>query len=147
MTASRCIEVVVQVDPATRDVQVEGDAHRLRQVVQNLVSNAVKYGGDGPSIELRADVRGGAISVSVRDHGPGVSADDRELIFERYQRARRDRGDRRGIGLGLMIVRRIVEGHGGTVGVEAADGGGAIFWFEIPPAHVQGRIATVIPTY
>lgn len=141
------IDVEVEIDETATAVEVQGDAHRLRQVVQNLVGNALKYGAEGGRIEIRAKMHADAVRVSVTDHGPGVAPEDQELIFERYQRARRDRGDGRGLGLGLMIVRRIVEGHGGSVGIDSEVGHGSTFWFEIPPAHVQGRIATVIPTY
>ncbi len=147
LARDRDVNVSIEVDPDAAGVEVEGDAHRLRQVLQNLVSNALKYGGENGDVEIHATANARGVRVSVRDHGPGVAAEDQELIFERYQRARRDRGDGKGIGLGLMIVRRIVEGHGGTVGVESRPGDGATFWFEIPPVGVQGRVATVIPTY
>ena len=147
LARDRGVHVTVSIDPEAGNMRLEGDAHRLRQVLQNLVGNALKYGGESGDVEIRADANPRGVRVSVIDQGPGVPADERELIFERYQRARRDRGDRRGIGLGLMIVRRIVEGHGGTVGVDSEVGKGSTFWFELPPVGVQGRVATVIPTY
>jgi len=114
------------------------DRDRLDQVVTNLVSNAIKFGGGGP-IELRvARERDGAI-LRVRDHGVGVAASDRDRIFERLERGVSDRSFA-GLGLGLWIARQIVSAHGGRIGVTAPNGPGAEFFLEIP-SEAGGSLA------
>lgn len=127
-------EIRVTVDPAVRSVDVNGDGHRLRQVLQNLIGNALKYGNGEGGVDLRVDVTADGLRFRVCDTGPGIAPDEQGLVFERYQRARRDRDDGRGIGLGLVIVRRIVEAHGGRVGLDSRLGEGSTFWFELPRA-------------
>jgi signal transduction histidine kinase len=114
---------------------VEADPAMLRQVVDNLIGNALKYtpAGEDPCIEItghRAD-RGGW-HIEVADRGIGVPDDQLETIFEAFTRAR---GSERyqGTGLGLAIVHRVIERHGGEVGVAANPGGGSRFWFSLPP--------------
>jgi two-component system sensor histidine kinase MprB len=100
---------------------VRGVAARLDRAVANLLDNAAKYSPAGAAVEVR--LRDGELTV--RDHGPGIAEDERELVFERFYRADEARG-RPGSGLGLAIVRQVVAGHGGTVSAEAAEGGGAL---------------------
>jgi signal transduction histidine kinase len=111
------------------DAVGQWDRVRLEQVVTNLIVNALKY-GVGP-IEIA--VAGGpkAVAVTVRDHGPGVPQGDRERIFGRFEHAASD-GTGRGLGLGLYIVREIVEAHGGQVSMSNPPDGGAAFRFELP---------------
>jgi two-component system sensor histidine kinase MprB len=94
---------------------------RLDRAVANLLDNAAKWSPPGGAVEVR--LRGGELTV--RDHGPGIAADDRELVFERFYRAAEARGCS-GSGLGLAIVRQVAESHGGAVTAEAAPGGGAL---------------------
>ena len=101
---------------------VEGVPDRLGRAVDNLLDNAAKYNADGAAVEVR--LRGGELSV--RDHGPGISAEDRAHVFDRFYRGATARG-RPGSGLGLAIVRQVVETHGGTISVAEAAGGGAVF--------------------
>jgi two-component system, OmpR family, sensor histidine kinase MprB len=106
---------------------VEGLPDRLDRAVGNLLDNAAKYGPQGGRVEVT--VRGG--EVAVRDHGPGVPPADAPLVFDRFYRGDAARG-RTGSGLGLAIVRQVAEAHGGSVGVQDADGGGARFWLRLP---------------
>jgi two-component system sensor histidine kinase MprB len=101
---------------------------RLDRAVRNLLDNAVKWSPPGAPIEVR--VRGG--EVSVRDHGPGVAAEDLPFVFDRFFRSRRARG-LPGSGLGLAIVKQVAESHRGAVRAEDAEGGGARFRLWIPP--------------
>jgi two-component system sensor histidine kinase MprB len=101
---------------------VEGLPDRLASAVGNLLDNAAKYGPPGGVVEVA--LRDGELAV--RDHGPGVPAADAPFVFDRFSRGRGARG-RPGSGLGLAIVRQVAESHGGEVGVEEADGGGALF--------------------
>jgi signal transduction histidine kinase len=109
---------------------LRGDRERLRQIVANLLDNAIKYSPHGRPVELRAWAENGHVTVSVRDHGPGVPLEHRRLIFEKFGRA--GGGNKPGTGLGLFIARSIAEAHGGSVAVESAEGGGARFLLKLP---------------
>ena len=100
------------------------DAARMREVLVNLVDNARSAGGP---VEVHVGERAGRLVIEIRDHGPGVPAADRDKIFEPFFT-----GKTRGTGLGLAIARRIVELHRGTITVDDAPGGGALFRIEIP---------------
>ncbi len=124
---------------------VSGDAHRLRQVVDNLLANAVRHSPEGAPVEVQVVSGPGGVTVEVGDHGPGVPSEDRERIFEPFYRADTSRArSTGGAGLGLAIVAAIARAHGGTVGVEpnvdgasgttGANGAtGARFWVRLPP--------------
>jgi PAS domain S-box-containing protein len=106
------------------------DRLRMEQVVSNLVSNALRYGAGSP-VHVSLSRARNALRLEVLDSGPGVPAHERERIFERF--AQSDNASRRGgLGLGLYIVRQIVEAHGGRVRAEEASGGGAAFVVELP---------------
>jgi signal transduction histidine kinase len=102
-------------------------------VLVNLIDNAVAA---GPPVRVRVRAAGGrTLVIEVSDHGPGVPAEDRDKIFEPFFTSK----TRGGTGLGLAIARRIVELHGGTIRVDAAPGGGALFRIEIPHGAHPGR--------
>jgi signal transduction histidine kinase/CheY-like chemotaxis protein len=114
---------------------VRGDELKLKQVVVNLVSNAVKFTPDGGAVDVEAHPEGGEVVVTVRDTGIGIADEERERIFEAFQRG--DRGVRtstEGTGLGLTLSRRIVEMHGGRIWMESRLGEGSTFSFAIPRA-------------
>ena len=115
------------------DPRVVGDAHQLRQVLGNLVRNALVHTPAGTPIDLRAATANGSVTVEVRDHGPGLPTGDPGELFERFWRAQggRERGPA-GAGLGLAIVAAIVDAHGGRVSAHDAPGGGAAFVVELP---------------
>jgi signal transduction histidine kinase/putative methionine-R-sulfoxide reductase with GAF domain len=106
------------------------DRTRIDQVVSNLLSNAIKY-GQGKPIDVAASRAHDRAIVVVRDHGIGIAAEDQARIFGRFERAVSSRHFG-GLGLGLWIVRQIVEAHGGTIAVESAPGEGAQFRVELP---------------
>lgn len=109
------------------------DQDKLVQVMTNLVSNAVKYSPDAGTITITSTESGGTIQVSVRDEGIGIPADALEKVFERFTRVERESlGDIKGTGLGLPIVREIVELHGGRVWAESPPGKGSTFHMELP---------------
>ena len=114
--------------PVTLDapdpVVVAGDRGHLRQVVANLVSNAVAHTPEGTAIEVGAAIDGGQAVLVVRDHGPGMRPDDLVHAFDRFWQADEARAGR-GTGLGLSIVAGITDEHGGTCKAENAPGGGA----------------------
>jgi signal transduction histidine kinase len=103
----------------------------VREVVSQLLSNALKFAPSGSAIEVSLNA-GRRVHLEVRDRGPGVPEEFRELIFQRFERM--EKGPITGVGLGLSIVRRFVELHGGRVWVEENPGGGSIFIAEFPAA-------------
>lgn len=112
---------------------VTGDADQLRAAIANLWRNALVHTPPGTPVEIEAEVRGDTAVIRVIDHGPGIPADQRELVFERLWRADGSRvRDRGGAGLGLAITARIVQLHGGTIAAEPTEGGGATFRIELP---------------
>jgi PAS domain S-box-containing protein len=117
----------------TRDLPaVEGDPTQIQQVLINLVRNAFDAMRDAPAsrrvMDIATDCNGdGTIGVAVRDYGSGISETTRERLFEQFFTTKGD-----GLGMGLAIVRSIIEAHGGTVAAENANGGGARFYFRLP---------------
>ena len=112
--------------------RVRGDRERLRQVLANLLENAVKYSSAGATVEVAGRVGRGSVRVEVRDRGPGVPLDQQTLIFEKFGRAKGDGKAKPGSGLGLFIARSIAEAHGGTLDVLSRPGEGATFVLELP---------------
>jgi len=109
---------------------VTGDAGRIRQVVLNLVANAVKYCRPGDRVTVLADVSEREVRVGVVDTGPGIPRDLQDRLFEKFVRI--GEGQAEGSGLGLAICRRIVEAHGGRIWVESEEGRGSAFYFTLP---------------
>jgi signal transduction histidine kinase len=114
-----------------------GDATALRSALQNLISNAIKYGGDEPRVSVSAQPRAhNGVRLAVADGGLGIAADDRPHIFEPFYRGREAVSRQiQGSGLGLHLVRRIVEAHGGTVTVQSEPGRGSVFIIDLPGVH------------
>jgi signal transduction histidine kinase/CheY-like chemotaxis protein len=115
-------------------IEVVGDRNRLRQILLNLVGNAVKFTDRG-GVLIRVTGESGAVRFNVHDTGPGIPPEDHDRIFEMYQQGRQD-PDRRaaGTGLGLAISRRLVERMGGSIAMSSSLGKGALFTFELPLA-------------
>lgn len=131
---SRGIQLDVIVDD---ELQMDGDAQRLEQAIQNIASNAIRHTPDGGRVELRAEPRESDIRLTVRDTGPGIPAEHLPHIFDRFYKVDASRtatGMPSGSGLGLSIVRAIIERHGGTVTAANAPDGGAIFEMVLPRA-------------
>ncbi len=118
---------------------VLGDHRRLQQVVGNLVANAIKFTGAGGNIKVGGRSDGLWCEVDVEDDGPGIPAEVLPTLFQRYTRGPAN-SESGGTGLGLLIVREIVEAHGGTVGVDSKPGQGSRFWFRIPAARSSAAI-------
>ena len=109
------------------------DPLRLRQVLDNLISNAVKYSPPGSTVWVGAEHKDDCWQVSVRDQGPGLTEDDRPRLFNNFARlSARPTGGEKSVGLGLAITRRVVEAHGGEINVDSVPGKGATFWFTLP---------------
>jgi signal transduction histidine kinase len=116
---------------------VLADADRLDRIVANLVGNALKYSRG--AVRVRAARDGEVVRISVSDEGPGISEGDLPRIFERYYRGQRHEGE--GLGLGLYIVRKLVEAHGGQITAESCAGVGSVFTFTLPLAPADAARA------
>ena len=115
---------------------VTGDEPRLRQVVANLVANALRHTPPGTRVVVTVGVEGASAMLAVTDHGPGLAPEEAERVFERFYRADPSRTRARGgTGLGLSIVAALVAAHGGTVDVETSPGHGATFRVRLPLAE------------
>ncbi len=116
-------------------VEVEADPSRLKQVVVNLLDNAIKYTPEGGKVSISVTPRDGHAVLEVADSGLGISADDLPHVFERFYRADKARSRQMGgTGLGLSIVRSICSAHGGQVTVSSTEGRGSLFRVELPLA-------------
>jgi signal transduction histidine kinase len=112
--------------------RVRGDRERLRQVLMNLIDNAVKYSPAGSEVRVTAYPNGGNVLVEVADAGPGIAREHHALIFEKFGRAAGDGSAKPGTGLGLFIARSIAEAHGGSLDVRSAPDRGATFTLALP---------------
>ncbi len=124
----------------TTPVRLAVDRHRIREMLLNMVTNAIKYTPQGGTIALGLEQDDEAVTLSVRDTGIGIAAGDLPHIFERFWRAdpaRSRTGDRPGVGLGLAITKWIVEAHGGTITVQSRPGRGSVFTVRLPKARVS----------
>ncbi|GAB4408015.1 MAG: hypothetical protein Kow00106_01050 [Anaerolineae bacterium] len=125
--------VHVTLAPDQVEGTVRADPRRLRQVLDNLIANAVRHSSRGGLVQLAAQLHKQGWRISVRDEGPGIPWDDQPKLFQPFpQLSGRASGSARGTGLGLAIARQIVEAHGGQIGVESVPGQGATFWFTLP---------------
>jgi two-component system OmpR family sensor kinase len=124
-----------------------GDPHQLRQVLGNLLRNALVHTPRGTAIEVGVALDGDSVLLSVRDHGPGLPAGSHRRLFERFWRAAggRERG-RGGAGLGLAIVRELVEAHDGQITAHDAPGGGALFLVRLPRAAAPAAAPAALST-
>jgi two-component system OmpR family sensor kinase len=137
---------VVGLDGELTPTIVQGDDARLRQVLTNLVGNAINHTPAGTPIEIAVGSRAaGRAEVQVRDHGHGVDPEKARRVFERFYRAdpSRVRGKGGGNGLGLAIVAAIVAAHHGKVGVAPTPGGGATFVVDLPTGNSQQASSAV----
>ena len=124
-------ELIIEGD---LELEVVADEHRVEQVVVNFVNNAVKYAPDSKQIFLKVEQVDDQAKISVRDTGPGISADKLPHLFDRYFRADESGMQVSGLGLGLYISSDIVMRHGGRIGVESLESKGSTFWFTLPLA-------------
>lgn len=129
---SKRVRLKTHIDPGS---VVIGDNLRVKQVLVNLMTNAIKFSPAGSEIELSCRRNNDKVTFSVKDQGPGLSEEDCKRVFEPYAQAASEH-ERRGFGLGLAIARAVVEGHGGNIGVESRLGEGCHFYFDLSaPPH------------
>jgi signal transduction histidine kinase len=132
LVGDKALNVRVEGEPLVARV----DARRVRQILGNLVNNAIKFTQHG-EVVIRVRREGAQAAFSVSDTGPGISEQDRALIFEEFQQARSERLRRRGTGLGLAITRRLVMLHHGSIRVESELGRGSTFKVLLPIGNVD----------
>ena len=122
-------------------VRALGDRDRLAQVMANLLSNAIKYSPDGGRVTVEAAANGSKVTVSVRDEGIGIPADQQAHVFEKFFRAETPEARAiGGTGLGLALCRELVEAHGGRIGFESQPGRGSTFWFTLAASRAQSTV-------
>ena len=115
------------------DLQVEADPELLAFALYNLLTNAIKYSPRGGEVRLSAAAANGLVAITVADKGPGIAPEERDRIFERFYRGRRERtGPEEGLGIGLALVKEIVTQHGGRIVVESSPGAGSRFTITLP---------------
>jgi len=145
LAAKKAIEF--QVAPADGITPFPMDAARIKQVLVNLVGNAIKFTPERGRVWVRATADNGTVQVEVADTGPGIAPEDHERIFQEFQQAQSTRGAGKpeGTGLGLTLARRFVELHGGRLWVESQIGVGSHFYFTLPtplpPSHSTAQAA------
>ncbi|MCW2974853.1 MAG: hypothetical protein JWM06_134 [Actinomycetia bacterium] len=125
-------EVRVRADVTGTVPPVRGDRERLRQVVTNLIDNAIKYSPSGDEVEVSVRPDNGSVRITVTDHGPGIPQDQQRLIFEKFGRAEVAGSSKPGTGLGLFIARSIAEAHGGSLEVRSRPAAGTAFVLTLP---------------
>ncbi len=112
-----------------------GDQRMLRQCLNNLISNALKFSHPHTHAHVWGEKRGDLIRISVRDHGPGIAEEDRASLFGMFNKLRnRPTGGESSSGLGLWIVKHLINLHQGQCGMDSPEGAGSIFWIEVPMA-------------
>jgi signal transduction histidine kinase len=123
--------LTLTLEPVPEGLEVDADYARLRQALANLVDNAVKYTPAGGTVTIAARADGASVVIEVRDSGPGITADQQPRIWERLYRGDAGRHER-GLGLGLSLVKAVVEAHHGTAEVVSAPGTGSTFRIVLP---------------
>ena len=124
---------------------VQADPVRLKQVLLNLLSNAIKYNRDGGTIDLTAAIADGRLRIAVRDTGRGIEAEKLARLFKPFERLESSYDGIEGTGIGLALVKRLVEAMGGEVGVESEVDQGSTFWFALPAATLPDQPETTTP--
>jgi signal transduction histidine kinase len=142
------VELTLTTEP--KEITIVADSRRIRQVVFNLVSNAVKFTPREGRIDVSARLDDGQVEIAVADTGPGIASEDLETIFEEFKQAT-DGKRAEGTGLGLPLSRRLVELHGGRLWVESEPGRGSTFRFTLPvgptePALAHGTVPDALDT-
>ena len=138
-TIKRAIRLEV---PEGITVPVIADPERIGQVINNYLTNALKYSQEGRPVDVQLKKEENVVRVLVRDEGPGLTPEEQVQVWDRFyqvERIKRQRGSSVGLGLGLNICRAIIEQHQGEVGVESTKGKGSTFWFTLPLADPDDK--------
>jgi signal transduction histidine kinase len=130
LAAKKSIDLRVDSDESLGSFPMDGA--RVKQVLLNLVGNAIKFTPEGGKVWMRTGSKDGYVRVEVGDTGPGIAAEDQERIFLEFQQAGSDAGKPQGTGLGLALAKKFVEMHGGRIWLESEVGKGSRFFFTLP---------------
>ena len=130
LAVKKSIDLRAQCDERLAPIAMDGA--RIKQVLLNLVGNAVKFTPDTGKVWVRANAADDEVQIEVSDTGPGIPPEDRERIFLEFQQVGRDAGKPQGTGLGLALAKKFVELHGGRIWVESEAGKGSRFTFTLP---------------
>ncbi|MDD5039473.1 MAG: PAS domain S-box protein, partial [Dehalococcoidales bacterium] len=125
----------LSVDIAENLPPVEADQVRLEQILINLLDNAAKYSPDNTEIRISAKQDSDHLLIGVKDKGKGIPQDEKDKLFQPFERLNETSVTRPGLGLGLLVCRRLVEAQGGRIWVDSKAGKGSTFWFTLPIAH------------
>lgn len=139
-------EITINVEnSASNQLFVRSDRQRLKQVLLNLLNNAVKYNKTGGAVTVKTEKiqknESDLIRISIMDTGVGIRPEDMPKLFNPFERIGAERTDTEGTGLGLAVVKKLIDALGGDVGVESTSGEGSTFWIEIP--HVESQLETI----
>ena len=130
ISQAKGIEITTQLGELQ---EIPFDSDRLGQVLDNFISNAIKFSPSGTAIQVRSGAHNGKVKVEVRDQGPGIPEEEIGKLFGEFQKlSAQPTGGEKSTGLGLAIVKKIVEAHNGEIGVESIFGQGSTFFFKIP---------------
>ena len=125
------IALGLEVEPAIGEMRA--DERKFKQILLNLLTNAVKFTPDGGRVDVRAKIVGGVLKVAVTDTGIGIAKDDQAAVFEEFRQVGRHYTNKQeGTGLGLALTKRFVELHGGTLTLDSEPGQGSTFSFTLP---------------
>ncbi len=123
-----------------KGLAIRADSRRFKQIVLNLLANAIKFTPENGRIELLASTEKDQIRIEVRDNGPGIPADEQQRIFEAFSRGRQGGTGAEGSGLGLAICRRLLQLHGSQLELDSAPGEGSRFYFSLPGEEVRPAV-------
>jgi PAS domain S-box-containing protein len=133
MVDARHISLNLEIDDNCRESQIPGDINRLQQVVWNLLTNAVKFSPEGGRVNIGVSAKEGFVELEIADNGRGISPEFLPFVFERFRQDTSNIEKRSGLGLGLAIVRHLVELHGGSVGARSeGENKGSVFTVRLP---------------
>jgi signal transduction histidine kinase len=133
-------KVRIDVDPGREEAEVSADRERLRQVLVNLLSNAIRYNKEDGTVTVRVHPPSGQIQgvrIDVEDTGAGIPEDQQANVFNSFDRVGREAGNIPGTGIGLVYSKRLIELMDGSIGFTSEAGLGSTFWVEIPPAGIE----------
>jgi signal transduction histidine kinase len=135
--------VAIIVDPHDENIRMVGDSHRLEQALQNLAANALRHTPPGGQVRLGASRENGRVKLTVADNGIGIPPEHLPRVFDRFYKADQSRFQSGGSGLGLSIVKAIIERHGGTVAVRSRQGVETVFEIVLPERAPSDAVASV----
>src|SRR5712692_9788808 len=134
LATAKKIELKNAIEPG---LKVSADPLRFKQVLYNLLSNAVKFTPEGGDVQVQASRKGSFAQISVTDRGIGIRPEDQAIIFDEFRQVGEKSAKKEGTGLGLAIAKRLIEQHGGEIGVESEVGKGSRFTFTLPLVELQ----------